>query len=411
MQRRIDPNILQEESLKAQERARYLSSPLGLISETIKGIPSVLGKTREKAQEYAKTPVKTEPLFIKQPVAQQLFSRETAQQIPKTILGAVQSFGPATEEEARQQFQVKIGKDMYLDPTGAVGSIEDISGRAISKGLASISKAKTAKEPSSIFQGLKTTTTKLLQKFRGLPNEITPQQFNEVINKAQKEGIKKVDLDMVRGAAKEVNGKISLPQLAKDVEVQLVPLTPTPVKSPRWANIGEDYIGDGKYGEIVYQSPIKTSAGDVHFQGRDVVRRGQLSKEQRERISQLNDNVQFYRRKLSSASDTRRQSLHQSIREARREISTIKESVTEETDNFPNYFSHVRYEDMADGKTRKILETQSDLGQKGNILREKERMLGEVHSQLSSKGVMDELRQVFPKIKASEIDDYIRNCL
>jgi hypothetical protein len=37
---------------------------------------------------------------------------------------------------------------------------------------------------------------------------------------------------------------------------------------------------------------------------------------------------------------------------------------------FPNYFSHVRYEDMADGKTRKILETQSDLMQKENFARE-----------------------------------------
>ena len=38
--------------------------------------------------------------------------------------------------------------------------------------------------------------------------------------------------------------------------------------------------------------------------------------------------------------------------------------------DFPNYFSHIRFEDMADGKTRKILETQSDLFQKENFANE-----------------------------------------
>jgi hypothetical protein len=110
---------------------------------------------------------------------------------------------------------------------------------------------------------------------------------------------------------------ISLPQLAKDVEKQLVPLTPTPVKSPRWANIGEDFIGDGKYGEIVYQSPIKTSAGSIHFAGtNEYMDGGKLVKGEK----------------------------------------------------FPNYFSHVRYEDK--GTTRKLMEVQSDLMQKENFAQE-----------------------------------------
>src|SRR3990167_5399049 len=170
------------------------------------------------------------------------------------------------------------------------------------------------------FQGLKNLSTKLLEKFKGMPNEITPQQFNEVINRATKEGIRKADLDLVKGNAKEVNGKINLTKLSQGVETQLVPLTSTPVKSPRWSNVGEDFIGDGKYGEIVYQSPIKTSAGDVHFHSTE-----------------------------------------------RMNLQTGK---TTGGEAFPNYFSHIRYEDMADGKTRKILETQSDLMQKENFARE-----------------------------------------
>ena len=169
------------------------------------------------------------------------------------------------------------------------------------------------------FQGLKGLSTKLLEKFKGMPEEITPQQFNEVINKATKEGIKQVDLNMIKESAKEVNGKINLTKLAKDVQTQLVPLTPTPVKVPHWSNVGVDYIGDGRYFETVYQSPVKTIAGEVHFS-----------------------------------------------RYGRSEASEYGGMAVSEQD-FPNYFSHVRAEAMPDGKSVKLLEVQSDLMQKENF--------------------------------------------
>src|SRR3990167_3245277 len=117
-----------------------------------------------------------------------------------------------------------------------------------------------------IFTAPKNLSTKLLNKFEGMPNEITPQQFNEVVNRATKEGIRKADLDVVNSSlVKSKTGNIDLTKTAAKVEEQLVPLTPTPVKSPRYSYVGQDFIGDGEYGEIVYQSPIKTSAGDVHY--------------------------------------------------------------------------------------------------------------------------------------------------
>ena len=202
------------------------------------------------------------------------------------------------------------------------------------------------------FGGLKNLSTKLLEKFRGMPEEITPQQFNEVLNKASKEGIREVDRNLITelrdkqlkyfrentaqyeripkgeigydmGAVRMTNQpKINLTQLAKDAQTSLVPLTPTQVKSPRWSNVGQDFIGDGKYGEIVYESPIKTSAGEVHYPPK-----------------------------------YRREQLSPSLRRQNKDL----------IENYPNYFSHIRYEDMADGKTRKILETQSDLFQKGGL--------------------------------------------
>jgi len=167
-----------------------------------------------------------------------------------------------------------------------------------------------------LFQGLPNLSTKLLERFRGMSEKIKIGRAEEIINLTKKQGLRPTEEEMFRSSMVVEKGEVNLPKTAAKVEEKLVPLTSTPVKSPRWSSIGEEFIGDGKYGEIVYQSPIKTSAGEVHFA---------------ERYSQ----GPYHGGKG-------------------------KES-------FPNYFSHIRYEDMADGKTRKILETQSDLFQKGRL--------------------------------------------
>ena len=208
-----------------------------------------------------------------------------------------------------------------------------------------------------IFQGLSNLSTKLLEKFKGMLNEITEQQFREVLNRVEKEGIKKVEKDLIVSLAEtqlKEKGKINLTQLAKDIEEQLLPLTPTEVKSPRWSNIGEDFIGDGKYGEIVYQSPIKTSAGDVHFMKRGTGNIEELTRVERQRLDVL---VQ------KNISNT------MTPQENAEWVQLVAKK--QGGNDFPNYFSHIRYEDMADGKTRKILETQSDLMQKDNFALEK----------------------------------------
>lgn len=84
-------------------------------------------------------------------------------------------------------------------------------------------------------------------------------------------------------------------------------------RAPKYENIAlpDELRGNVKnYKENIYQSPIKTSAGDVHFSG--------------------------------GGADS----------------------------NVPNYFGHTRIEDMADNKTRRVIEVQSDLYQKGNLEQE-----------------------------------------
>ena len=171
------------------------------------------------------------------------------------------------------------------------------------------------------FKGLKNLSTKLIEKFRGMPNIISRQRFNEVLNRAKKEGLKEADENLIKGIVEKQGDQINLTAVANEAQAQLVPLKPTQVKTPRWSGVGEDFIGDGKYQEIVYESPIKTSAGDVHY---------------------------GYGAPVRSRTDVR--------------------------ESFPNYFSHVRYEDK--GNVRKLLEVQSDLTQKGNLEREADFQFG-----------------------------------
>ena len=180
--------------------------------------------------------------------------------------------------------------------------------------------ANSVKPP--IFEGFKDLSTRLLEKFKGMPEEITLQQFNEVLNRAKKMGIKIADENIIKQSIVQENGKINLSKTATNVERQLVPLTPVDVKVPRYSDSMNtaEHIGSGRYFETVYQSPIKTSAGDVHYPGP----RGYSGPDGKRVISET----------------------------------------------YPNYFSHVRGEEMADGKSVKLFETQSDLMQKDNFARE-----------------------------------------
>lgn len=261
--------------------------------------PSLKEKAKSAYQSLSKTTEDIASGFytnVNEDFAKSMFGPEKKEQMEKRIANGEPLF-------SKEEFE-KLSNDALNFGPGAIGSIAKKGAKPLLE--------KTIPE---VFDGLKGLSTKLLEKFKGMPNEITPQQFNEVLNKAKKEGIKKADEDLVIQFAKpDANGKINLTKLGKDVETQLVPLTPTPVKSPIYSYVGQDFIGDGKYEEIIFQSPIKTSAGNIHFS---------------------------------------------------KAYSTVNEA-----GGYPNYFSHVRREVLPDGKGNKYLEFQSDLMQKENFAKE-----------------------------------------
>jgi hypothetical protein len=175
-----------------------------------------------------------------------------------------------------------------------------------------------------VFQGFKDYTTKVLDRLVG-KNEITKSEMSHVLNQIQKtEGISKPELDLVNESLKKYGDKIPIQEFAQSIHNEILPLKPYINPKPGYENFTSDFLQGGKYGEVTYESPIKTSAGQIH--------------------------------------------------------SGLGER--------PNYFSHVRYEDLPGvsmeglspeskirlkdkavkgGDTRRILEVQSDLTQNDRI--------------------------------------------
>lgn len=176
-------------------------------------------------------------------------------------------------------------------------------------------------------------TLKTIQKLQGRTT-VSKQYIYDLSNSGD---IKQVERDLIRSVLDAYpDQKVDVAQFAQDVKDELLPLERTNVgegraggKETKYESISlpDDLRGNvANYYEPIYQSPIKTSAGDVHFSG-------------------------------------------------------IK-----------NYFGHTRIEDMAgnnlkgnqintkngayarqesSGNTRRVIEVQSDLYQKGRLENEK----------------------------------------
>lgn len=196
---------------------------------------------------------------------------------------------------------------------------------------------------NSIYKGESDLTTTILQKLEGRA-AVSKQFISDLTNSPE---LKQVERDLIRDtlASYPDDKPIPVDAFAKKVKAELLPIERSNFGTkdglePRYENIAlpdESRGAVANYSEHVYQSPIKTSAGNVHFGGR----------------------------------------------------------------GSENYFGHTRVEDMADGNqealtklikergqpkgpdeahlyagaggTRRIIEVQSDLYQKGRLESELER--------------------------------------
>lgn len=190
-------------------------------------------------------------------------------------------------------------------------------------------------------------TTKLLQKLEG-KTTVSKQFISDLTNSPD---LKQVEKDTIRQALETEGDKVDVTKFAEKVKAELLPLKVNASDIYKAGKIGvgrDSMVEEGNftpkyegislpkdirgkvanYKENIYESPIPTSAGDVHF--------GYQTK---------------------------------------------------------NYFDHTRVEDMADDTTRRIIEVQSDLYQKGNLEKEIS-----TESSVSGEKIPDEkMKEIYPK--------------
>ena len=205
------------------------------------------------------------------------------------------------------------------------------------------------KESKPIFQGFSDITTNVLNKLKG--KSVVNKQFIQDLTNAPE--MRQAERDIIREEVKDAPKKVNVKEFADRVKTRLVPLdstnkfpgTPDPLlkedptglykggKIMKHENITLDPEIRGNiadYYENIYQSPIKTSAGNIHYNAID----------------------------------------------------------------FPNYFAHTRVEDLADPNTRRVIEIQSDLFQKGRLEKELETPTERILAEQGEQGLRKELKNI-----------------
>lgn len=191
-----------------------------------------------------------------------------------------------------------------------------------------IGQTKAAQE---MFRGFADVSLKTLERMAGRSR--VSKQF--ILDSLKQQDVVKAEKDIMENILKDFGPEVSVKEFANKVKTELLPLNVRKSRelSDRFGSgilaEGDDYVSGefsagyqgtslpkeirgkiGSYREKIYQSPIKTSAGEKHFGSNKII----------------------------GGED--------------------------------NYFAHTRIEDMADGKTRRVVEIQSDLMQKGNLEKE-----------------------------------------
>ena len=193
------------------------------------------------------------------------------------------------------------------------------------RSLSFSSSAKTLANnlTSDPFSGFSDITTTVLNDLVGKTS--VSQQY--ILDQLNRPGVKQAEKDIVNNVLGQFTERVNVKEFADAVRTELLPLDGYTYDGS-WENIvlPDDKIGKvQQYSETIYQSPVKTSAGKHHYDADPYGMPGE----------------------------------------------------TEEA--FPNYFAHVRKEDMAesgfgtiapDSYVRRILEIQSDLFQRGRLERE-----------------------------------------
>jgi len=200
-----------------------------------------------------------------------------------------------------------------------------------------------------IYTGFTDIATPVLEQLTG--RHTVSKQF--IADLARSPTIRQAERDIITAVlTKMPDGKISVQEFADKVHAELLPLKGVTLgQGVRPAggllyepiSLDEEIRGDvNTYMERIYESPIETSAGHIHF-------------------SQL---------------------------------------------GITNYFAHTRIEDMADAKTRRVIEVQSDLFQRGRLELEKSRVEPELIDYTSGSRIVTPAHRVDRTAEIAKLELY-----
>ncbi len=344
--------------VQAQPQKPFDVSPLGIVKNTISGLPKATGQVAKDIT----TSVARIPYSAGEAVGRAVtknYNPVPASQVPGTskFLNPIESYQSQASREvqdgssplkatAKAVFNVAVDEPLGLafKPLLSVGALGVRSAAKIGKESKALYKSMTPTERQAgkmnlsapePYKGEPDLTTKILRDLEG-KTTVSKQYILDATNRGE---LKQVERDLIRSIAETEGDTVNVPDFAKKVKAELLPLERSYNSSETaYENmtLPGEIRGDIKnYSEHIYNSPIETSAGNVHF------------------------------------------------------------------GNYPRdvkgYFGHTRVEDMKDG-TRRVIEVQSDLYQKGNLERE---------LPLKSKADAQELMDLRKKANASNASEDI----
>lgn len=368
--------VLFSDTLEKMLGSEAPTSFLGQIERGVKGAEEVAGVAADLWQgRPVKAGLKATKAMIdytrgineqnKIKALRELLQTSAEEAKPKTVFGKIpkgnggaqppkQVFGAVAGIEQDDQGNIKFNPSK-----AAVGML----------GVSGFTKAAETKA----FKGFADLSTKVLEKLKGR-STVSKQFISDLTNGAE---LKQTERNVIRQVLETQPDNISVPEFAEKVKNELLPLKISSVDNPKYESVTLPNESRGKvssYKEHIFESPVKTSAGGVHFDDRvDINPREYFPEEW----------------------------------DSRAEYDSYLRSFRPEKEKYPNYFGHVRYEDVSEGipkikmlgqsvdmngnpiplssqikqggrtKTRRIIEVQSDLYQRGRLDSEKVKYLNE----------------------------------
>lgn len=116
------------------------------------------------------------------------------------------------------------------------------------------------------FGGLDKLSTRLVEKLKG-HTTVSKQFISDMTNATD---LKQAEKDLIRNVLSDEGETVVTKEFADKVKTHLLPLEPSHLRDGRYESVTlpDDLRGPvGDYTERIYSSPIKTSAGDVHYSG------------------------------------------------------------------------------------------------------------------------------------------------